>query len=95
MHSRLCNAYLAAMLVAMSPSKIELLVWGREAAASGELRRIRLGSDLSLGDVASAGPVHPTTLWKWETAQRRIATGEPALRVLRLLRNLQREQEAA
>jgi DNA-binding transcriptional regulator YiaG len=79
----------------MSPSEIELLVWMRDAAQTGELRRIRIESRLSLDDVASAGPVHPTTVWKWETAQRRPTSGKASLRYAQLLRKLQRELKAA
>lgn len=79
----------------MSPSEIELLVWMRDASKTGELRRIRDENHLSLGDVASVGPVHPTTLWKWEKGERRVTSSKPALRVAQLLRKLQRDLEAA
>lgn len=79
----------------MSPSEIELLVWLRDAGPTGELRRIRVESQLSLEDVASVGPVHPTTVWKWERGERRITKSDAALRVGKLLRKLQRELESA
>lgn len=78
----------------MSPSEIALLNWMREASRSGDLRLIRLSKDLSLEDVASVGPVHPTTLWKWEKGERRITSSPAALRVGRLLRKLQLEMQA-
>jgi transcriptional regulator with XRE-family HTH domain len=79
----------------MSPSDIETLVWMRDASKTGELRRIRLESDLSLEDVASVGPVHITTVWKWEKGERRVTTSDAALRVGKMLRKLQRELESA
>ena len=79
----------------MSPSEIELLVWMRDASQTGELRRIRVESQLSLDDVASVGPVHPTTVWKWEKGERRVTSTKPALRVAQLLRKLQRQLESA
>jgi len=79
----------------MSPSEIELLTWMRESSRSGELRRIRTVSDLSLDDVASVGPVHPTTVWKWEKGERRVTSSDAALRVGKLLRKLQRDLESA
>lgn len=78
----------------MSPSEIELLTWMRDASRSGELRPIRAWKDLSLEDVASVGPVHPTTLWKWERGERRVTSSPAALRVGKLLRKLQAEMQA-
>lgn len=79
----------------MTPSEIDLLTWMRDASKSGDLARIRLDSDLTLEELASVGPVHPTTVWKWEKGERRITSSEAALRVGKLLRKLQRDLESA
>ena len=78
----------------MSP-EIELLVWLRAAAATGELRRVRVANRLSLEDTAATGPVHPMTVSRWERGERRPVRSEAALRYAQTMRELQRSLEAA
>lgn len=82
-------------MASRSAGEIETVSWMRHAAQSGEARRIRLESHLSLDEVGSAISAHATTVWKWETGRRRPSAGKVALRYAQLLRKLQREQEAA
>lgn len=73
----------------MSTSEIERLVWVRDAAQSGKARRLREANHLSLGDIAEATGNHETTVWKWETNQRRPSSSPAALRYADLLRTLE------
>jgi DNA-binding transcriptional regulator YiaG len=59
----------------------------REAARSGEARRLRLSAGLSLGEVAREIRVAVPTVLRWETGERR-PRGKAALRYGRLLEQL-------
>ena len=61
----------------------------RDLLRSGAARSVRLGSRLSLGEVARALDVSPATVYRWETHQR-VPRGEVAIRYLALLERLMR-----
>ncbi|BFM23491.1 helix-turn-helix domain-containing protein [Microbacterium sp. che218] len=64
-----------------------LVVRARELAASGEAKRIRVASDLPIGDLAHAIGVDATTIWRWENGER-SPRGERAVRYARALNKL-------
>jgi len=64
------------------------LVDVREAAQTGEARRLRLAAGLSLGEVASEVGVGVPTVWRWENGQRR-PRGTAAVRYAKLLEALE------
>ena len=68
-------------------SKVIELVGVREAAKSGEAREVRLRAGLSLREVAEAVNVGTSTIYRWETAERR-PRGKAALRYGRLISDL-------
>ncbi len=47
-----------------------MLASARTLAATGEGRRCRIAAGLSLREVASAIGASPTTVWRWEMAER-------------------------
>jgi len=59
----------------------------RKLAESGDARRIRVRSHLSIPQVAAAVRVAPVTVSRWERGCRK-PTGDAALRWLQLLRAL-------
>lgn len=65
----------------------------RELAASGEARRIRIESRLSLPELASAVGVGVSTMSRWERAQRR-PQGSAAMRYADVLHALQKRPSA-
>jgi len=71
-------------------SRIVELVRVRRLARTGEARRIRLQSGLSLAEIADAVGVSVGAVSRWENGQRR-PTGDRALVYADLLGQLQRE----
>lgn len=67
------------------------LMEARRLARSGDARRIRTASGLSLSEVASAISVSPAAVSRWESGQRR-PYGRPALAYARLLSSIQEAQ---
>ena len=63
------------------------LAEARRLAASGTGRVVREASDLSMGDVARACGVQPSTVLRWERNERR-PSGDAALRYLALMHEL-------
>lgn len=59
--------------------------------ASGEARRIRETAGLPGSVAARSAGIDQSTLWRWESGERR-PTGEPARRYLDLLLRLQKAQ---
>lgn len=64
-----------------------LVVRARELAATGEAKRIRVASNLPIGDLARAIDVNMTTLWRWENGER-SPRGDRAVRYARALAKL-------
>jgi transcriptional regulator with XRE-family HTH domain len=64
------------------------LAEARRLARSGDARRIRQASGLSLSEVGAAVGVTPAAVSKWECGQRR-PFGRPAIAYARLLRELE------
>lgn len=69
------------------PTDLLRLADVREAAESGEARRLRLAASLSLAEVARALGVSVPTVSRWETGERR-PRGKAAIRYARLLEAL-------
>ncbi len=63
----------------------------RALVGSGAARSIRIAAGLSLGEVAKAVGVSPTTVLRWENRQR-IPQGEPGVAYGRLLVALMTQQ---
>lgn len=53
------------------PVELEILIRGRELAASGEARRLREKAGLSLSEVGAACGATPSAVSRWETGKRR------------------------
>jgi hypothetical protein len=73
----------------LSAEDLELLVWTREACASGEAREIRLDARVSSVEGSRVVGVSHTALLAWERASR-LPRGERALRYGQFLRMLKR-----
>jgi transcriptional regulator with XRE-family HTH domain len=71
----------------MTVSPLVKLVTVRAAAQSGRTRQIRLAAGLSLRELADAVGVGASTLYRWETGDRR-PRGDAALRYAELLNEL-------
>ena len=74
----------------MDERDLQLLVQVRRMAASGEARQLREAADLSRADVGGTVGVDQSTIWKWETGERR-PRGPAALRYARVLQMLGRD----
>jgi hypothetical protein len=60
-----------ARLAAHRPDLLKVAA-ARDACSSGAARALRLSARLSLAEVANEiGAGDPTTVWRWETGQRR------------------------
>lgn len=73
----------------MNSRDLERVAAVRALALNGEARTRREAAQLSLSEVASNCGVDTSTVWRWETGQRR-PRGEAALRYWRLLDLLDR-----
>lgn len=70
-----------------APSRIRLIIEGREAAASGRGERIRRAAELTQADIARAVGVQPAAVSHWETGLRR-PLGPAAVRYALTLREI-------
>ncbi len=59
----------------------------RSLTRSGAARTVRIAAGLTLGELAEAVGVSPTTIWRWEQGQR-SPRGEPAIKYGELLEAL-------
>ena len=63
----------------------------RDAARSGEARRLRVAAELSLAEVARAVGVAVPTVLRWERGER-TPRGKPAIRYAKLLEALEKRE---
>ncbi len=76
----------------LSTDDLELLVWTREACATGEARQIRLDARVSSVEGSRVVGVSHTAMLAWERASR-LPRGERAIRYGRFLQMLKRREQ--
>jgi DNA-binding XRE family transcriptional regulator len=62
-------------------------LWVQQLYASGEARRVRVACGLSIPPLADIAGVHPATMGRWETGERRPSRAN-ALRIAPALREM-------
>ena len=72
----------------VTAEQILLIANLRERCRSGAARALRRSADLSLQDVSNATGLGVSTLWRWETGDRRPLATPNALRYAELLEAL-------
>src|SRR5665213_2621051 len=77
--------------ISLVDTRVRKLVQVRSLCRTGEARRIRQASQLSLADVSERPDVPAPTIHRWETGQRR-PTGDGAIRYGALLDELRRSK---
>jgi DNA-binding transcriptional regulator YiaG len=78
----------------MAQAQILRLAWVRAAISSGEAQRLREEAQLTIGEVARACGVDQSTVWRWESGQRR-PRGQPALKLASLIESLREAAQHA
>jgi DNA-binding transcriptional regulator YiaG len=84
----------APMSITPQAARILQLKQARDWARNGRAREIREHADLSPADVASVVGVATSTVWRWETGQRR-PYGDAAVRYAAFLDHLDEMRRTA